>query len=139
MYVSSAMNLTVAIDTLYCWFIFTISAHFRILRNKLKAIAESLEAPNHQGFAEEVANFVCYHIKVIEFCSQLNNVLGPILFLEVTMSCLQMSFVIYTLQNDHDLSNMPFNFMVFVAMTMQLVIYCFGGEKLMDEVISIYK
>ncbi|KNC22741.1 putative odorant receptor 45a [Lucilia cuprina] len=132
-YIYALLNMTVGIDTLYGWYIYNISAHFRILRCKVESVALKLKNNDNENFIRDIGSIVNYHNKTINFTQDLNNIFGEILWAEVMLSCLQMCFAIYTLNNDDDVSNMPFNFMVLVAVVMQLMIYCFGGEKIKNE------
>lgn len=129
--------MTVGIDTLYGWYIHAISGHFRILRRKVQVAALKLQNNRQQDFLADIGSIVCYHNHTLKFVENLNCIFGEILWAEVMLSSLQMCFVVYTLNNDADVSNMPFNFMVLVAITIQTMIYCFGGEKIKDEVCNI--
>ena len=134
-YIYALLNMTVGIDSLYGWYIYNVSAHFRILRCKVANAAfkiDSLEGYN--DFTQDICGMVFYHNKVLKFADDFNGIFKGILWAEVMLSCLQMCFAMYTLNNDTDFSNMPFNFMVLVAVSMQLMIYCFGGEKIKTEV-----
>ena len=134
-YVYALLNMTVGIDTLYGWYIFNISAHFRILRCKVANVALKIDTlDGYNDFTKDISAMITYHNKVLEFAKDFNDIFSGILWAEVMLSCLQMCFVMYTLNNDADFSNMPFNFMVLVAISMQLIIYCFGGEKIKSEV-----
>lgn len=126
--------MTVGIDSLYGWYVQSISAHFRILRCKLKRAALKLQNHSCVDFSKDIGSIVYYHNRTLKFVQDLNAIFGEILWAEVMLSCLQMCFVIYTLNNDADVSNMPFNFLAFVVVTIQLMIYCFGGEKIKNEV-----
>ncbi|XP_065358706.1 odorant receptor 45a-like [Calliphora vicina] len=132
-YIYALLNMTVGIDTLYGWYIHSISAHFRILRCKLQSTALKLQNNDCIDFTQDIGLIVHYHNATLKFTQGLNANFGEILWAEVMLSCLQMCFVVYTLNNDTDVSNMPFNFMVLVAVVMQLIIYCFGGEKIKNE------
>lgn len=125
-------------DTLFGWCVHAVSAHFRILRLKVAVAAHRIEAnDNHEEFLKDVGVIVRYHIKILEFIDELNNIYGGIFWAEVMFSCLQMCFLIYSLNNDPDIKTMPFNALVFAAISIQMMIYCFGGEKVKNEVRSV--
>ncbi|TMW54502.1 hypothetical protein DOY81_000494 [Sarcophaga bullata] len=133
-YIYALLNMTVGIDALYGWYIYNVSAHFRILRCKVANVALKLDTwDGYNDFTQDICGMVFYHNKVLKFVEGFNGIFSGILWVEVMLSCLQMCFVMYTLNNDTDFSNMPFNFMVLVAVSMQLMIYCFGGEKIKSE------
>ncbi|KAM7351570.1 odorant receptor 1a-like [Cochliomyia hominivorax] len=132
-YIYALLNMTVGFDTLYGWYIYAISAHFRILRCKVHLCALKLQNNILHEFQQDIGLIVVYHNRILQFANGLNAIFGEILWAEVMLSSLQMCFVVFTLNNDADVSNMPFNFMVLVAVTMQMMIYCFGGEKLKNE------
>ncbi|XP_061400272.1 odorant receptor 45a-like [Musca vetustissima] len=128
------LNMSVGIDTLFGWYIFAISGHFRILRNKIKEAAAKIDLHNnHRDFVRDVAAFVSYHNRTLKFVEDLNRLYGEILWGEISMSCLQICFLLYSLANDENFANIPFHFVASAAITMQLMIYCFGGEKLKNE------
>lgn len=127
--------MSVGIDTLFGWYIFAVSGHFRILRHKIKETALKIDAyDNHRDFVRDVASFVSYHNRTLKFAENLNRLYGEILWGEISMSCLQLCFLLYSLTNDENFANIPFHFFASAAITMQLMIYCFGGEKLKNEV-----
>lgn len=127
-------SLTVGLESLYIWFIYNISAHFRILRKKLEVMAVNLKTNLQYSIQDDLGAIVVYHLEVIRFIKSMNEIFGEILWAEVTMSCLQMCFATHALMSDVDVSNAPFNIVVVFAVMIQLAIYCFGGEKIREEV-----
>uniref|UniRef100_A0A1A9W6W6 Odorant receptor n=1 Tax=Glossina brevipalpis TaxID=37001 RepID=A0A1A9W6W6_9MUSC len=136
--ITAMASLTCGTDSLYFWFIYNISAHFRILRKKLEVMAQNLTTNVEYAMQEDLGVIVNYHLDIIHFIKLLNEIFGEILFAEVTLSCLQMCFATHALMNDVDISNVPFNIMVVLAIMAQLMIYCFGGEKIRDESMSLH-
>lgn len=92
------------------------------------------EHGNHLDFVQDIGAIVRYHIKTLGFVDALNEIFGQIFWAEVAFSCLQMCFLIFTLNNGSDKRMIPFNAMVFTAISIQMMIYCFGGEKIKSEV-----
>uniref|UniRef100_A0A1B0GFW7 Odorant receptor n=1 Tax=Glossina morsitans morsitans TaxID=37546 RepID=A0A1B0GFW7_GLOMM len=136
-HLNSMASLTVGLDSLYFWFIYNISAHFRILRKKLEIMAVNLKTNLQYSIQDDLGAIVVYHLEVIRFIKSMNEIFGEILWAEVTMSCLQMCFATHALMSDVDVSNAPFNIVVVFAVIIQLAIYCFGGEKIREESISL--
>uniref|UniRef100_A0A1I8PBH8 Odorant receptor n=1 Tax=Stomoxys calcitrans TaxID=35570 RepID=A0A1I8PBH8_STOCA len=127
-------NTSIGIDTLFGWYIFAISGHFHILRDKIQKAAMKIDLyDNHLDFQQDIAAFVTYHNHVAIFVEDLNELYGAISWAEITLSCLQMCFLLYSLGNDPNLASIPFHFLATAAIIIQLMIYCFGGEKLKYE------
>ncbi|XP_075149614.1 odorant receptor 1a-like [Haematobia irritans] len=136
LYGNTLLCLTVGIDTLLGWIVHAISGHHRILCLKIAKIAAKFsneEANSHEDFIRDIGNFVRYHNRLLDFIDDINSIFGPIFWAEVSFSCLQMCFVIFNLNSDADIRMLPFNIMVFTVITMQLVIYCFGGQMVKTE------
>ncbi|KAL9875436.1 odorant receptor 45a-like [Glossina fuscipes fuscipes] len=136
-HLNTMASLTVGLDSLYFWFIYNISAHFRILRKKLEIMAVNLRTNPQYSIEDDLGTIIVYHLDIIGFIKSLNEIFGEILWAEVTMSCLQMCFATHALMSEVDVSNAPFNIVVVFAVMIQLVIYCFGGEKIREESISL--
>ncbi|XP_061397096.1 odorant receptor 1a-like [Musca vetustissima] len=133
-YVYTLLCWTIGIDTLFGWLIHAVSGHFRILRIKVERAARKIdEDSNHEDFVADVGAIVRYHNKTLAFVDALNDIFGQIFWAEVAFSCLQMCFLIFTLNNGSDKRMIPFNAMVFTAISIQMMIYCFGGEKIKTE------
>lgn len=134
-YVYTLLCLTIGIDTLFGWLIHAVSGHFRILRLKVEKAAAKIDLHgNHVDFVRDIGAIVRYHKKTLAFVDALNDIFGQIFWAEVAFSCLQMCFLIFTLNNGSDKRMIPFNAMVFTAISIQMMIYCFGGEKIKTEV-----
>ncbi|XP_075149616.1 odorant receptor 45a-like [Haematobia irritans] len=127
-------NTSIGIDTLFAWYVHAISGHFRILCNKIKKAATKIDLyDNHGDFRKDIGEFVRYHDQVLKFVDDLNLLYGPMAWAEITMSCLQLCFLLYSLVNTPNFASIPFNFVASASVTIQLMIYCFGGEKLKNE------
>ncbi|XP_013113430.2 odorant receptor 45a-like [Stomoxys calcitrans] len=127
-------NTSIGIDTLFGWYIFAISGHFRILRDKIAKTAVKIDVyGDHTHFQSDIKIFVRYHDKVAKYVDDLNDLYGAMSWAEIAMSTLQMCFLLYSLGNDPNPASIPFHFVASASIVLQLMIYCFGGEKLTSE------
>uniref|UniRef100_A0A1I8PEX3 Odorant receptor n=1 Tax=Stomoxys calcitrans TaxID=35570 RepID=A0A1I8PEX3_STOCA len=133
-YVWTLLGMTIGMDTLFGWFVYAVSGHFRILCSKVAVTAAKIaQDDNHADFIRDVGSIVYYHNKILGFVNELNGIFGPIFWAEVAFSCLQMCFLIFNLNSGTDMRQKPFNLLVFLAISIQLMIYCFGGQKVKSE------
>ncbi|XP_004534466.1 odorant receptor 45a-like [Ceratitis capitata] len=121
----------VAIDGLFGWFIYNISAHLQIMSLRLEQILQlPIEDPR---FHRHFVDLVNYHKEIIRLSLELDAVYAPIIFLEVTSSSLPICFLAYQLSYLSDPANVPFMCLLMSSIVIQLMIYCFGGEKVQSE------
>lgn len=125
-------NSIIIVDGLFGWFVYNISAHLQIMRLKLEQLLQlHVEDPN---FNRDFVAFVNYHREIIDLTLELDAVYAPIIFLEVTSSSLPICFFAYQLSYLSDPANVPFICLLLASIVLQLMIYCFGGEKVKNEV-----
>ncbi|CAD6997471.1 unnamed protein product [Ceratitis capitata] len=126
-----AIHAIVAMDSLFCWFIFNISAHFRILQQKLTDVSVSPNAStDHAIFQQDITQTLFYHQRIIELSAEFDELYAPIVFVEISVSYLKLCFSAYNLINLDDISSLPVIAVGLVTITFQLCIYCFSGEKI---------
>ncbi|XP_014098071.3 odorant receptor 45a [Bactrocera oleae] len=124
-------NSIIIVDGLFGWFVYNISAHLQIMRLKLEQLLQlHVEDPN---FNRDFVAFVNYHREIIDLTLELDAVYAPIIFLEVTSSSLPICFFAYQLSYLSDPANVPFICLLLASIVLQLMIYCFGGEKVKNE------
>lgn len=122
-------------DSLFCWFIFNISAHFRILQQKLTDVSVSPNAStDHAIFQQDITQTLFYHQRIIELSAEFDELYAPIVFVEISVSYLKLCFSAYNLINLDDISSLPVIAVGLVTITFQLCIYCFSGEKIKNAV-----
>ncbi|XP_054083421.1 odorant receptor 45a-like [Zeugodacus cucurbitae] len=120
-----------AVDGLFGWFVYNISAHLQIMRLKLEQLLQlHVDDPN---FQRDLVALVNYHRQIIDLSLELDALYAPIIFLEVTSSSLPICFLAYQLSYLSDPASVPFMCLLMSSIVIQLMIYCFGGEKVQNE------
>ncbi|XP_017461820.1 PREDICTED: odorant receptor 45a-like, partial [Rhagoletis zephyria] len=132
-----AIHAVAAMDSLFCWFIFNISAHFRILQHKLEAVAATLAEEDYVSFQQNITEALRYHRHIIELAAEFDDLYAPIVFIEIAVSYLKLCFSAYNLINLADISSFPVIVVGLVTITFQLCIYCFSGEKIKNASLLI--
>ncbi|XP_053958488.1 odorant receptor 45a-like [Anastrepha ludens] len=135
-----AIHAITAMDSLFCWFIFNISAHFRIVQHKLKTAATALTEEDYGSFQQNTSAALLYHRRIIELTVEFGDLYAFIVFIEISVSYLKLCFSAYNLINLADISSFPVIFVGLITITFQLCIYCFSGEKIktVSEQVSDY-
>ncbi|XP_036347419.1 odorant receptor 45a-like [Rhagoletis pomonella] len=126
-----SINAAGIVDGLFGWFVYNISAHLQIMRLKLEHLVQ-LQMADPQ-FQADFAAFISYHREIISLTLELDAVYAPIIFLEVTLSSLPICFLAYQFTYITDPANVPFMCLLLSSIVLQLLIYCFGGEKVQNE------
>ncbi|XP_054742347.1 odorant receptor 45a-like [Anastrepha obliqua] len=124
-------NNVTAVDGLFGWFVYNISAHFQILRLKLEHLLQ-LQTDDPQ-FQVDFAAFITYHKQIISFTLELDAVYAPIIFFEAISSGIPICVLAYQLIYLSDPSSILFICTLIAAFIVQLMIYCTGGEKIQSE------
>ncbi|XP_029408720.2 odorant receptor 45a [Bactrocera dorsalis] len=124
-------NTITVVDGLFGWFVYNISAHLQIMRLKLEQLLQlHVDDPN---FHRDFVALINYHREIIDLALELDAVYAPIIFLEVTSASLPICFLAYQLSYLSDPANVPFICLLLSSIVLQLMIYCFGGEKVQNE------
>lgn len=103
--------------------------HFRILKNRLRVLKDDRDNL-HMNFC----NAISYHILILNLFQNINQTFAPILFTEVSLSIAQICYGIVQMFIVPNIRDLPFNVLDLGAVTMQLMIYCYGGEHCITEV-----
>nr|AYN70668.1 odorant receptor 45a3 [Bactrocera minax] len=126
-----AIHAITAMDSLFCWFIFNISAHFRTLQHELQNVAKtSADVEDSACLHSKITETLHYHRRIIELSAEFDELYAPIVFIEISVSYLKLCFSAYNLINLGDISGLPVIAVGLVTITFQLCNYCFSGEKL---------
>ncbi|XP_030382187.1 odorant receptor 1a [Scaptodrosophila lebanonensis] len=123
---------TTGVDTLYGWFIFGLSAHFRALGLCLeRAVIISSDCP--ERFELEMSRVFRQHCGVLSLVQRFDEAFREIVLVEVLLICLLYCSVIC--QYIMPQTNQNYAFLAFFSMvvTTQLCIYGFGAEQLRQE------
>ncbi|XP_075167594.1 odorant receptor 45a-like [Haematobia irritans] len=105
-----AVNSSLAIDSLFSWFMRNIVALFRILDLRLRMEASRRDLiKSDEQFKNAISECVKYHLRVIKLAENFNE--------EVALQLMNVSFMI--------------------SLSTQLMLYCHGGQKIKDVSTSI--
>ncbi|TMW46442.1 hypothetical protein DOY81_008478 [Sarcophaga bullata] len=128
------LNGNLAIDSLFSWFMHNVTAHFRILQllTKLDANMERYK-DDEEKFCFSIKQRIRHHLRVIELAETFNGVYQKILFMKFTISCIQIAILTYQLAKGHELSAKLFHLLFIISVSLQLILYCYGGQRIQDE------
>ncbi|XP_037819570.1 odorant receptor 45a-like [Lucilia sericata] len=132
------INGNLAIDSLYSWFMHNVVAQFRILKLHFKIDANTVR---HRGDEEEfrqlIVHRIKHHCRVIDLAENFNDVFKIIVFLKFTISCIQIAFLAYQFARGRELSAQLFHLSFLISVSLQLILYCGGGQRIKDESTSV--
>lgn len=118
------------VDCLFFYFIQNICACYRILYLKWKYAAQQLDQKGaSNAFQHRLINAVAFHRNLIHLSAKFNNLYSSILLLEVILSCFQYKL---SKQEPEQLTAA----LGLIICSFQLMIYCLGGQKIENQVIS---
>ncbi|XP_046809415.1 odorant receptor 45a-like [Lucilia cuprina] len=128
------INGNLAIDSLYSWFMHNVVAQFRILKLHFKTDAHTVR---HQGdeeeFRELIVGRIKHHRRVIILAENFNDVYQIIVFIKFTISFIQIAFLAYQFARGRELSAQLFHLFFLISVSLQLILYCNGGQRIKDE------
>ena len=134
-FIYSIFSCALAADNLYSWLIHNISAQLFILQSRFSNICKLLYGDNNEDeFLRQYLILTREHCLLLNVTMKFNEIYYQIFFAEITLSIFQMCFLIYQSTNFLDPTALPFCICGIVAITVQLLIYCFGGEHLITAV-----
>ncbi|XP_050320971.1 odorant receptor 45a-like [Bactrocera neohumeralis] len=126
-----AVHAIAAMDSLFCWFIFNISAHFRALQRAVETVGAAMTGEeDYASLHSRITRTLHYHRRIIELSAEFDELYAPIVFIEISVSYLKLCFSAYNLINLGDISGLPVIAVGLITITFQLCIYCFSGEKI---------
>ncbi|XP_061396971.1 odorant receptor 45a-like [Musca vetustissima] len=135
----AVINTTLAVDSLFSWIVHNIAAHFWILRERLKSIAESNIEGIHcyETLRKSIGESVRYHQRIIDIIEEFNEVFMMIVFVKFLISCIQIAFLAFQFVRGGELAGQVFHTFFLMSISMQMMLYCYGGQRIKDESASI--
>ncbi|XP_037819571.1 uncharacterized protein LOC119608988 [Lucilia sericata] len=131
-------NGAIANDTLFSWIAHNVTAQFRILNLRFKKTANSLRKPgDEREFIRSITQHIKYHHRVIELANNFNDVFMVTVFFKYTISFLQIACLIFTIARGGELATLVFHIVFLIAVSIQLMMYCLGGQKIIDGSTSV--
>uniref|UniRef100_A0A1I8M539 Odorant receptor n=1 Tax=Musca domestica TaxID=7370 RepID=A0A1I8M539_MUSDO len=135
----AVLNTTLAADSLFSWIVHNISAHFWILRERLKSIAATNREGSHGygKFRKSIGDCVRYHQRIIDTIDEFNKVFMTIVFVKFLISCIQIAFLAFQFVRGGDFAGQVFHMLFLMSISIQMMLYCYGGQRIKDESASI--
>lgn len=134
------VHMALAVDSLFSWFMRNITAQFQILNLRFKVAAENAKSESTGTEDSELKLMKCiiecaqYHRRVIDLTDKFNEVYKPIVFMKFLISCVQLACVTFQFPHGGGIANMMFNISFLMAVSIQQILYCYGGQKIKDMV-----
>ncbi|XP_075167595.1 odorant receptor 45a-like [Haematobia irritans] len=132
------INASLAIDSLFSWFMRNIVALFRILdlRLRMEAIRHDLFKSEEQ-FKSAISECVKYHLRVIKLAESFNEVYRNIIFFKFLISSVQIALIVFQFPYTKEVAIQLMNVSFMISLSTQLMLYCHGGQKIKDVSSSI--
>ncbi|KAI8122595.1 Odorant receptor 45a [Lucilia cuprina] len=132
------LNGAIANDTLFSWIAHNVSAQFRILNLRLKKTANSVrKSGDEREFIRAIIQNIKYHHRVIELADNFNDAFMVTVFFKYTISFLQIACLIFQIARGGELATLVFHILFLIAVSIQLMMYCHGGQKIIDGSTSV--
>ncbi|XP_075166739.1 odorant receptor 45a-like isoform X2 [Haematobia irritans] len=136
---------SVAMDSLFSWFVCNIVAQFRIVVHRFQQAAilrplHLVDAPVEVNAVQEQAiiESIKMHIRTMNMVYDLNDMFGDIIFVKFIISGVQISSLTFCLiLRTHSVSNMAYLFLFLSAVAIQLMLYCYNGQRIADESLRV--
>uniref|UniRef100_A0ABK9MIN8 Odorant receptor n=1 Tax=Glossina morsitans morsitans TaxID=37546 RepID=A0ABK9MIN8_GLOMM len=123
-----------SIDGIFSWFTCNIAAHFRILRLRLKYAGQE----NGGNITKTTVNgCIDLHRQTIELAEEFNKIFRVNVFIKFTISCLQIACLAFQLVRGKEKVDQIFHFSFLTSVTLQFLLYCYGGQKIKDESLAV--
>ncbi|XP_073811811.1 odorant receptor 45a-like [Musca autumnalis] len=135
----AVLHTTLAVDSLFSWIVRNISAHFGILRERLKVIASANieNQNNYVEFRKSIAECVQYHQRIIDTIEDFNEVFMMIVLVKFLVSCIQIAFLAFQFVRGGEFAAQVFHTFFLISISVQMMLYCYGGQKIKDESVSV--
>ncbi|XP_065368749.1 odorant receptor 45a-like [Calliphora vicina] len=132
------LNGALSNDTLFSWFAHNVCAQFRILNLRFKTTANNGRIQDDESnFVRTIILHIKYHQRVIELANNFNDVFMVTVFFKYTLSFLQIACLIFQIARGGEVSTLLFHILFLVSVSLQLLLYCRGGQRIIDESTSI--
>lgn len=119
-----------------------VAAQFRILNLHFRSDAEKIcRNGDEVEFQKLLIRRIKHHRSVIELSNNFNEVYMIIVFIKSTLSFIQISFLAYQFVRGREMSAQVFHFLFLISVSLQLILYCYGGQRINNEVgiVKYYK
>lgn len=132
--ISFILNCAVANDTLFSWFAHNVSAQLRILNLRFEKTAKTLQITgNRKNLISSIKLHIQYHHRVIQLANDFNEVFMVTVFFKYFISFLQIGCLVFQIARG-GMSTIGFHILFLISVSLQLMMYCRGGQRIIDEV-----
>ncbi|XP_065366797.1 odorant receptor 45a-like [Calliphora vicina] len=144
-------DVSLAIDTLFTWFVRNILAQFQILIYRFQQIAIECNNDAVQGTGLDSSQYrhpkkhfttiiqcIQYHRQTLELAERLNQVYGEIIFIKFIIVCSEICSLVFSVSRpNYSLFDAVYKAMFLCAVTLQLSLYCYNGQRIKDESMQV--
>ncbi|XP_037823910.1 odorant receptor 45a-like [Lucilia sericata] len=130
--------VSLALDSLFSWFVSNISAQFHILSHRFENLAlnysDTTITQDQQIFLKSLVSCIKYHRQTLQLAETLNQVYGEIIFIKCTIVCIEICSLVFRASRPHDsLAEAAYKSLFLCAVALQLILYCYNGQRIKDE------
>ncbi|XP_023292690.2 odorant receptor 45a-like [Lucilia cuprina] len=131
--------VSLALDSLFSWFVSNICAQFHILCHRFEKLAlnyskTTFTQDQQQEFFKSLVRGVQYHRQTLQLAETLNQVYGEIIFIKCTIVCIEICSLVFRASRPHDsLAEAVYKSLFLCAVALQLILYCYNGQRIKDE------
>ncbi|KAI8122549.1 Odorant receptor 45a [Lucilia cuprina] len=140
-------DVSLAIDTLFTWFVRNILAQFQILMHRFQLIAKecnkdasngtgpgSSQYRNPKKYFWPIIKCIQYHRKTLALAERLNQVYGEIIFIKFIIVCSEICCLVFSVSRpNYSVFDAVYKVLFLTAVTLQLSLYCYNGQRIKDE------
>ena len=135
-------DVSLAIDTLFTWFARNILAQYQILIKRFQQTAAICKEHNHSAtgsisekFFTSFITSVQHHRQTLALAERLNQVYGEIIFIKFIIVCTEICSLVFIVSRpNYSIFDAVYKVLFLTAVTLQLSLYCYNGQRIKDEV-----
>ncbi|KAM7342812.1 odorant receptor 45a-like isoform 1-T1 [Cochliomyia hominivorax] len=138
---------SLAIDTLFSWFVSNITAQFHIICYRFQQLAlkcsESVNRLHQQQQQQNDLNenfqySIQYHRQTLLLAEKLNRVYGEIIFIKFIIVCTEICSLVFRVSRPNDsVADVAYKCAFLFAVALQLIVYCYNGQRIKDESLQV--
>ncbi|KAM7345984.1 odorant receptor 45a-like [Cochliomyia hominivorax] len=140
-------DVSLAIDTLFIWFVRNILAQYQILMHRFHQVAiKCNEYANHdteqynepKKFFAPIITCIQYHRKTLALAERLNHVYGEIIFIKFIIVCSEICSLVFSVSRpNYSLFDAVYKALFLTSVALQLNLYCYNGQRIKDESLQV--
>ncbi|XP_037823911.1 odorant receptor 45a-like [Lucilia sericata] len=122
--------VSLAIDTLFSWFVSNVVAQFHIIGYRFKKTALIYNTDRKQI----IKSIIKYHCQTLQLAEHLNRVYSEMIFLKFTIVCIEICSLVFRVSRPSDsMGEVAYKCLFLAAVALQLILYCYNGQRVRDE------